>query len=283
MGAGARGVGGPPGAAPATPSAFLSIPPTTLPKISEFAHRGASLVEAVTSRFSHPATTVVRRPSFRRATSATASGRIGSAGVDPAGQMSVLVGSGNRGRTATPSPATSVATPSANVRAWAFVADYPLMAGTPAKATVEAGNTTPPRSRSRRPKWWARTSGAPTFRRKLAQLVGEVVVEEPARPEDAGVVDQHADVQGVGGGEGREEVVRRQVERDGLGLDPVRLGRFTCQPPQPVLPAGDQHGVDAPGGEPPGECLADPGRGPGHDDPRPEAVHKSIHLVLPGW
>src|SRR5438093_12929705 len=99
---------------------FFNIQPTTCPKMREFIHLGANRVENVINRFRSPATTVVLRPSFRRANSTTASGRMGRVGVAPVGQISVRVGPGQRARTAIPSPATSLANPSAKVRAWAF-------------------------------------------------------------------------------------------------------------------------------------------------------------------
>ena len=101
---------------------FLSIPPTTMPKIREFIHRGANRVEIVISRFRSPVTTVVLLPSFLRAISATASGRIGKVGVAPFGQISVLVGPGHRASTAIPSLRTSRAKPSAKCSAWALEA-----------------------------------------------------------------------------------------------------------------------------------------------------------------
>ena len=71
----------------------------------------------------------------------------------------------------------------------------------------------------------------PHVETQLAQLVAQVVVEEPARPEDSGGIDQEADVEVVGsGGEGREEVVRRQVERHDPGFDPVGGCQFVGQP-----------------------------------------------------
>src|SRR5437773_3771028 len=99
---------------------FLNIPPTTFSKMSEFIHLGTNRVDVVISQFRSPATTVVLLPSFRSAISTTASGRIGKVGVAPVGQISVRVGPGQRARTAILSPATSLANPSAKVRAWAF-------------------------------------------------------------------------------------------------------------------------------------------------------------------
>ena len=92
-----------------TSATCLNIPPTTFPKMREFIHLGANRVENVINRFRSPATTVVLRPSFRRANSTTASGRMGRVGVAPVGQISVRVGPGQRARTAIPSPATSLA------------------------------------------------------------------------------------------------------------------------------------------------------------------------------
>jgi len=116
---------------------------------------------------------------------------------------------------------------------------------------------------------------------QLVQLVVQVVVEESARPEDTGVVHQQADIEVVRRpGEDRQEVVRRQIDRDDAGVDGVSVLQFVGQPSQAVLTPGDKHQVDALRGELSGEGFADPRRSACYHGPGAEAGGKIAHAVL---
>jgi hypothetical protein len=58
-----------------------------------------------------------------------------------------------------------------------------------------------------------------------------------------------------------------QIGRHDLAADAVCGLQFLRQGLQPILAAGDQHAVHAPGGQLPGELGADPGGGPGDEAP----------------
>lgn len=74
---------------------------------------------------------------------------------------------------------------------------------------------------------------------QLVQLVVQVVVEKLPRLQDAGVVDDQADVQVVRGvGDDGQEVIRRQIDRDDPGFDPVPPFEFGRQLRQAVLTPG---------------------------------------------
>ena len=116
---------------------------------------------------------------------------------------------------------------------------------------------------------------------QLIQLVVQVVVEEPARPEDTRVVHKEADVQVVRGlSDDRQEVVRRQIDRDDSGVDGMSVLQVVGQLSQAVVTPGDQHQVDALGGELSGEGFADPRRSARHHGPGSEAAGKIVHAIL---
>ncbi|MCG3131362.1 MAG: hypothetical protein FLDDKLPJ_02153 [Phycisphaerae bacterium] len=104
------------------------------------------------------------------------------------------------------------------------------------------------------------------------QLVVQVVVEEPVCSGDAGVVLEQADVKAMRGlSDDRQKVARRHIHGNDPGPDGIAAFEFADHSFQPVLAPGDQHKVDAFGGELSGEGFVDPGRSARHHDPGAEA------------
>ena len=116
---------------------------------------------------------------------------------------------------------------------------------------------------------------------QLVQFVLEVVIEEPARRQDTGVVDQQADLKITRGlFDHRQEVLPGQIDRDDPGFDPVGFADFCRQPLQPVFTPGYQDQMNSLGGELAGKGFADAGRCTCHHGPGTKACEKIAHSML---
>ena len=72
----------------------------------------------------------------------------------------------------------------------------------------------------------------------------------------------------------------RQIDRDDSRVDGMSVLQVVGQLSQAVVTPGDQHQVDALGGELSGEGFADPRRSARHHGPGSEAAGNIVHAIL---